>query len=37
MANDISNDFTVMSVDNIIYRAISEIRYSFSKRHDEIY
>ena len=35
MANEISNDFTIISVYNMIYQAISEIRYSFSKRPDE--
>ena len=35
MANEISNDVTILSVDNMIYQAISEIRYSFSRRPDE--
>ena len=35
MANEISNDVTILSVDNMIYQAIFEIRYSFSRRPDE--
>ena len=35
MANEISNDVTIISVDNIIYQTISEIRYRFSQRPDE--
>ena len=35
MADEISSDVTIISVDNMIYEAISEIRYSFSKRSDE--
>ena len=29
------NDVTIISVDKVIYKAISEIRYSFSKRPDK--
>ena len=35
MANEISNDVTIISMDNMIYQAIFEIRYSFSTRPDE--
>ena len=35
MADEISNDVTIISVDNMIYEAIPEIRYRFSKRSDE--
>ena len=35
MANEISNDVTIISVDNMIYQVISKIQYSFSKRPDK--
>ena len=35
MTDEISNDVTRMSVDNMFYQAMSEIRFSFSKRPDE--
>ena len=35
MANEISNDVTTIFVDNTTYRAIFEIRSSFSKRPSE--
>ena len=35
MTNEIPNDVTITSVENMIHGAISEVRYSFSKRPDE--
>ena len=35
MANEISNDVTIISVDNMIYQAISEIWHNFSKHSSE--
>ena len=35
MVKKISNDVTIISVGNMIYQSISEIRYRFSKRPDE--
>ena len=32
MANEMSSDVIIIAVDNMIYQALSEIRYSFSKR-----
>ena len=32
MANEMSNDVIIIAVNNMIYQALSEIRYSFSKR-----
>ena len=35
MTDETSTDITIITVDNMIYGEISEIRYSFSKRPDE--
>lgn len=35
IANEISSDAIIISVDNMIYQEIPEIWYSFSKRADE--
>lgn len=35
IANEISSDAIIISVDNMIYQEIPEIWYSFSKRPDE--
>ena len=35
MTNEIPNDVTITSVENMIHGAISEVRYSFSKRPHE--
>ena len=35
--NKISNDVTIESADSMIYKAISEIRYSFSTLYQRVF